>query len=177
MMRLSVILFICFCSATSAVCSVGGDTEISTIVTLSSFGVAGGPDVFPNRGLYEVSHERLELRGGFWGPRLKIYHEVTIGHALNCLEKAGHVTNFDKAAGVFDGPLRGHHAFDSDLHKAMERAMYCLQHHHDSNLRKRVEVILDRILAAQQEDGFLISYFIVNGLDKKWEDLRLATQM
>jgi len=150
---------------------------ISTIVTLSSFGVAGGADVLPNRGLYEVSHERVELRGGFWGSRLKIHHEVTIGHALNCLEKAGHVTNFDKAAGVFDGQLRGHHAFDSDLHKAMEGAMYCLQHHDDSNLRKRVEVILDRILAAQQEDGFLISYFIVNGLDKKWEDLRLEHQM
>ena len=28
-------------------------------------------------------------------------------------------------AGKFDGPLQGHHAFDSDLHKALEGAVYC----------------------------------------------------
>jgi hypothetical protein len=152
-------------------------TIIITAVSLSLMSIAAAVDVLPNRGLYELSHDRVELRGGFWGPRLKTHHETTIGHALDCLERNGHVTNFDKAAGVFDGPLRGHHAFDSDIHKAMEGAMYSLQHCDDPKLRQRVEGILDRILAAQQEDGFLISYFIVNGLDKKWDDLRLEHQM
>jgi hypothetical protein len=136
---------------------------------------AGNP--MPRHGLDEVNHERVELRGGFWGPRLKTHHEVTVPHALDCLEKDGHVTNFDKAAGVFDGPLQGHHAFDSDLHKALEGAMYSLQHYDDSRLRQRVEGILDRILAAQQQDGFLISCFIVQRQDKRWEDLRLEHQM
>jgi uncharacterized protein len=134
-------------------------------------------DVHPVRGLREVGQDQVELQGGFWGPRLKTHHEVTVPHALNCLEENGHVTNFDKAAGTFDGPLRGHHAFDSDLHKALEGAMYTLQHYEDSTLRQRVDNILDRILAAQQEDGYLISYFIVNGLDKKWSDLRLEHQL
>ncbi|MHC4086658.1 MAG: beta-L-arabinofuranosidase domain-containing protein [Planctomycetota bacterium] len=150
---------------------------INAIAALSLISIAVGYDVLPNRGLYEVSHERVQLRGGFWGPRLKTSHEVTIPHALNCLERAGHVTNFDKAAGVFDGPLRGHHAFDSDLHKAMEGAMYCLQHRDDPELRLRVEGILGRILAAQQEDGFLVSYYIVRDPDKRWETLRLEHQL
>ena len=150
---------------------------IIAVVTLGVMSITAGSDVLPNRGLYEVSHERVELHGGFWGPRLKTHLEVTIPHALNSLEKDGHVTNFDKAAGTFKGPLRGHHAFDSDLHKAMEGAMYCLQHRKDSNLRKRVENILDRILAAQQEDGFLISYYIVRDPDKRWETLRLEHQL
>lgn len=131
----------------------------------------------PTRGLVEVGQERVELRGGFWGPRLEINHEVTVPHALDELEKDGHVTNFDKAAGVYQGLLQGHHAFDSDLHKALEGALYSLQHFPDAPLRQRVEGILDRILAAQQKDGFLISYFIVNGLDKRWDDLRLEHQM
>ncbi|MCX7048474.1 MAG: glycoside hydrolase family 127 protein [Candidatus Sumerlaeota bacterium] len=139
--------------------------------------VAASPDPPPMRGLEEVDHSQVELRGGFWGPRLKTHHEVTTSHALNCLEKDGHVTNFDKAAGVFDGPLKGHHAFDSDLHKALEGAMYSLRHYNDSQLRQRVEGILDRILAAQQKDGFLISCWIAEGLDKKWDDLRLQHQM
>ncbi|MCL4180397.1 MAG: hypothetical protein KJ072_21955 [Verrucomicrobia bacterium] len=79
------------------------------------------PDPAPLRGLEEVSHAQVELHGGFWGPRLKGQHDVTVPHALKSLEKDGHVTNFDKAAGKFDGPLKGHHAFDSDL-RAEHRA-------------------------------------------------------
>jgi len=128
-------------------------------------------------GLENVGHERVELLGGFWGPRLKTHHEVTVPHALNRLEQAGHITNFDKAAGVFDGPLHGHHAFDSDLHKALEGALYSLQHRDDPALQRRVDGILDRILAAQQEDGFLISCYIVRDTDKRWQNLRLEHQL
>ena len=77
--------------------------------------LAAQADPAPLRGLEEVTQAQVELRGGFWGPRLKTHSSVTVPHALDCLEKDGHVTNFDKAAGVFNGPLRGHHAFDSDL--------------------------------------------------------------
>ncbi len=139
--------------------------------------LAAPADLPPVRGLEEVGHAQVELRGGFWGPRLKTQHEVTVPHALNSLEQDGHVTNFDKAAGKFDGPLKGHHAFDSDLHKALEGAVYSLQHFDDRPLRERVDGIMDRILAAQQKDGFLISYFIVQKQDQRWEDLRLEHQM
>jgi DUF1680 family protein len=131
----------------------------------------------PRHGWTEVPHQQVKLVDGFWGPRLKIHGEVTVPHALDELEKDGHVTNFDKAAGRFDGPLHGHHAFDSDLYKALEGALYSLAHTPDSDLSRRVNNIVDRILAAQQKDGFLISYFIVNGLDKRWDNLRLNHQM
>lgn len=134
-------------------------------------------DLPPVRGLDEVGHAQVELRGAFWGPRLKTQHEVTVPHALNSFEADGHVANFDKAAGKFDGPLKGHHAFDSDLHKALEGAVYSLQHFDDPQLRQRVDGILDRILAAQQKDGFLISYFIVQKQNQRWDDLRLEHQM
>lgn len=131
----------------------------------------------PLRGFQEVSHAQVKLSGGFWGPRIKTTHEVTIPHALDELEKDGHVTNFDKAAGKFDGPLQGHHAFDSDLYKALEGALCSLQHHDDPALKGRVDAIIDRVLAAQQPDGFLITWYIVNGLDQRWDDLRLRHQM
>ena len=139
--------------------------------------LGANPAVLADAPRRPVDHAKVRLRGPFWGPRLKTHHEVTIPHALDCLERAGHVTNFDKAAGTFDGPLRGHHAFDSDLHKALEGALHSLQHSEDPSLLKRVEGILDRILAAQQEDGFLISYYIVQDSDKRWETLRLEHQL
>ena len=146
-------------------------------LALGQAGPASSADIPPARGLEEVSHRQVELRGGFWGPRLRTHHEVTIGHSLDCLEKDGHVTNFDKAAGAAEGPPSGHAAFDSDLHKALEGAMYSLQHCENAKLRKRTEAILDRILAAQQADGFLISYFILRDSDKRWEDMRLMHQL
>jgi DUF1680 family protein len=124
-----------------------------------------------------VPSQQVELRGGFWGPRLRTQHDVTISHSLDCLEKDGHVTNFDKAASPAKGEPSGHMAFDSDLHKALEATMYCLQHNDDEQLRNRAEGILDRILAAQQPDGFLITYFILRDSDKRWEDLRLMHQL
>lgn len=131
----------------------------------------------PSKGLQAVPHNRVQLHDGFWASRQKTHHEVTIPHALDCLEADGHVTNFDLAAGKFDGPLRGHHAFDSDLHKALEGALYCLQHRDDPVLQERVDDILGRIVAAQQEDGFLISYYIVQDSGTRWDTLRLEHQL
>ena len=174
---LTAIVAACGCAATSYVAPIMRPFRAVVCFSLIAILTNAQAEVPPVRGLQEVNHAQVELRGGFWGPRLKAQHEVTIPHALDCLEKDGHVTNFDKAAGVFAGFLRGHHAFDSDLHKALEGAMYSLQHNPDAKLRQRVEGILDRILAAQQKDGFLISYWIVEGLDKRWDDLRLQHQM
>ena len=106
----------------------------------------------PVRGFQEVGKAQVELSGGFWGPRVKTTHDVTIPHALDELEKDGHVTNFDKAAGKAEGPLKGHHAFDSDLYKTLEGALNSLEQFNDPALKKRVDGIIDRILAAQQKE-------------------------
>ena len=114
---------------------------ITAMVCMLTLCFASAPlsaDIPPTRGLHEVNHDSVELQGGFWGRRQDTHHKVTVPHALDCLERAGHITNFDKAAGTFDGPLRGHHAFDSDIHKALEGALYSLQHHDDKQLRHRV---------------------------------------
>jgi DUF1680 family protein len=71
----------------------------------------------------------------------------------------------------------GHSAFDSDVHKALEGACYSLCQHDDPALSRRVDGILERILAAQQDDGYLISYFIAKEPDKKWADMRTNHEM
>lgn len=72
----------------------------------------------------------------------------------------------------------GHSAYDSDVHKAMEGACYSLCHHHDdTTLREQVDGILDRILAAQEKDGYLVSYFTAKEPENKWANLRLNHEM
>jgi DUF1680 family protein len=118
---------------------------VAAMTALCFASASSSAEVKPIRGLEQVNHANLELQGGFWGLRQDMHHNVTVPHALDCLEKVGHVTNFDKASGKFDGPLRGHHAFDSDIHKALEGALYSLRHYEDKQLSKRVESIIDHI--------------------------------
>ncbi len=131
------------------------------------------PPVPPLRGLREVDLSNVQVRGGFWGKRLKTHLDVTIGHSLDMLEADGHVANFDLAAGVGQGEISGHAAFDSDLYKVLEGAMYTLTCGKDARLRGRVDDIINRILAAQQDDGFMIPYFIFKDRDSRWEIMKM----
>jgi uncharacterized protein len=147
------------------------------VFALALVASASSADTPPIRGLTEVHNQQVKLQGGFWGPRLKTAGEVTTPHSLDHLEKDGHITNFDKAAGLVEGPPSGHGAFDSDLYKALEGAMYCMQNKPDKALAKRVDAICDRIIAAQQKDGFLIAYFILKEQKYRWDRLRTMHQM
>ena len=122
---------------------------VVVILAASFVGAAAAADLEPTRGLTEVHHSKVKIRDGFWGRRLSTHHQVTIPHVLNKL--AGHVQNFDKAAGCYDGPLVGHHAYDSDLHKGLEAALCTLAHRHDPALMKRVDKIIDRSLYEVEE--------------------------
>jgi DUF1680 family protein len=71
----------------------------------------------------------------------------------------------------------GHSAFDSDVHKALEGACHSLGCNHDPVLRERVDSMLDRIVAAQEEDGYLVSHFTAKEPEKKWDDMRTGHEM
>jgi DUF1680 family protein len=71
-----------------------------------------------------------------------------------------------------DDGIVGHSAFDSDVYKALEGACLVLGYTHDPFLRQRVDSILDRILAAQEGDGYLVSYFTAKAAENKWANMR-----
>jgi DUF1680 family protein len=177
---------------------------------LATASVLTAAPVPPLHGLEEVGCGHVNLRDGFWGPRLEIHHQTTIPHVLDKLDERKHIANFDVAARVLrggavnrdttdsgeatkalegdtgrpdaaepaaTGEIVGHSAFDSDLHKALEGACHTLGHFADPALEKRVDHILDRILAAQADDGYLISYFIAKEPDQKWANMRLNHEL
>ena len=91
-------------------------------------------------------------------------------------EKSPGATPVNEAAAE-DSGIVGNHAFDSDAHKALEGACHSLCLHDDPALQQRVDGILDRIVAAQQEDGYLVSYYIAKEPEKRWTNLRLNHEM
>jgi DUF1680 family protein len=99
--------------------------------------------------------EWVELRDGFWRPRLEINRRVTIPHILGQNEKTGRVDNFRKAAGLLEGPYVGRRFNDTDVYKIIEAASYTLIDHHDAELERRLDELIALVVAAQEEDGYL----------------------
>jgi DUF1680 family protein len=61
---------------------------------------------------------------------------------------------------------------DSDLYKWLEAVGYSLEQHPDQELQKTAEEAIDLIVNAQQDDGYLNTYYIINGKDMAFTNLR-----
>lgn len=76
-----------------------------------------------------------------------------------------------------ENTIVGNHAFDSDAHKGLEGACHLLGLEQDPALLKKVNGFLDCIIAAQQEDGYLNSYYTAKEPENRWRNLRLNHEM
>ena len=61
---------------------------------------------------------------------------------------------------------------DTDFSKWIEAVAYSLTQHPDSSLEKTADEAIDIVCAAQQEDGYLDTYYIINGRDMEFTNLR-----
>lgn len=61
---------------------------------------------------------------------------------------------------------------DSDFSKWIEAVGYSLTQHPDKELERIADEAIDIVCAAQQEDGYLDTYYIINGKDKIFSNLR-----
>lgn len=61
---------------------------------------------------------------------------------------------------------------DTDFSKWVEAVGYSLTQHPDPDLEKVADAAIDIVCAAQQEDGYLDTYYIINGKDGIFTNLR-----
>lgn len=61
---------------------------------------------------------------------------------------------------------------DTDLYKWIEAAAYTLAEHPDSDLERMVDEAIELICAAQDESGYLDTYYILGGMDAVFTNLR-----
>ena len=80
--------------------------------------------------------------------------------------------NFRIAAGKETGEFGGFVFQDSDIYKWLEGVAYSLRWHPDAALEAIADGAIQTIADAQQPDGYLDTYYIINGLDKRWTNLK-----
>ena len=61
---------------------------------------------------------------------------------------------------------------DSDFSKWIEAVAYSLTQYPDPELEKIADGAIDIVCAAQQDDGYLDTYYIINGKDKIFTNLK-----
>lgn len=79
--------------------------------------------------------------------------------------------NFHAAAGKCKEKHAGFVFQDSDAAKWLEGVAYSLMWHPDAELEAIADGAIDDIVAAQQPDGYLDTYYILTGLEKRWTNL------
>ncbi|CAM4496920.1 hypothetical protein FHS16_005528 [Paenibacillus endophyticus] len=118
-----------------------------------------------------VPFTSVEIQDAFWRPRLEVLKKTTVRTCLDQCEATGRIANFSKAAGLMDGEYEGMYYNDSDVYKVIEGAAYTLMLERDDKLEAELDMIIEKIRAAQEPDGYLSTYFTVCAPELKWSDM------
>lgn len=119
----------------------------------------------------EVPLKQITIDDAFWSPRLEVNRTKTLDHVYQELESTGCVENFDRAAHGVRGTYGGPWWADSDVYKWLEGASYVLGSYPDAALERRVDSVIGKIAAAQQDDGYLNTHVQVEEPDLRFRDL------
>ena len=122
---------------------------------------------------------RIRVTDAFWRPRQEMVRQGMLRYQWKVLndsvpgaEPSHALANFRIAAGEAAGAFEGYVFQDSDVYKWLEAVGHTLSHTPDPELEawgKEVVGLLERV---QQPDGYLDTYYILNGLDRRWTNLR-----
>lgn len=104
-----------------------------------------------------VPFTAVRVTDGFWAPRIRLNHEVTIPIALKHCYSTGRVDNF-----LVAGHLKAGTKFcteypfdDTDIYKIIEGASYSLQTFPDKRLDAQIDSLIGYVASAQEPDGYL----------------------
>lgn len=135
--------------------------SILVIAALAASPVFAGPaDPRPKyAALVPVPFNAVQIEDSFWAPRIETVQTRTIPDLLKMAE--GRIRNFAIIAGQEQGKLMLANSPDSDLYKILEAAAYSLAWRPDPALDRQVDEIVAKIAAAQAEDGYLNTQYML----------------
>lgn len=124
------------------------------------------------------------LGGGFWGERARLIAEKVVPRQWKLLndeipgaEPSHALENMRIAAGLSTGEFHGFPFQDSDVAKWLEAASYCLATGPDPELEAAMEKAIDLIVASQDSDGYIQSYYRVAKPGQRWTDLEWGHEL
>lgn len=125
-----------------------------------------------------VKDQTVNIKDDFWGEYIRLVQDVVIPYQYEALhdkapgaEPSHAIANFEIAAGRKKGEFYGWVFQDSDVAKWLEAVGYSLSIKRDSELERQADEVIDLVGEAQQEDGYLNTYFTIKEPGKRWTNL------
>jgi DUF1680 family protein len=119
---------------------------------------------------------RVSITGGLLARRIDVNRRVSIPHGLGRLEAGGNLHNLAVAAGTAEG-YRPTLTLDADVYKWAEAVGWELGRQDDPELRTSLEAVVDLVVAAQADDGYVNSWFQAVEPDRQLADLTRGCEM
>lgn len=125
-----------------------------------------------------VPLHQVHIQDEFWSYYINLVRDVVVPYQwdalndrVNSAEPSGAVRNFKIAAGLEQGDFYGMVFQDSDIAKWLEAVAYLLESKPDPALEDIADGLIDIIAMAQQEDGYLNTYFTIKEPGQRWTNL------
>ncbi|MFN7934658.1 MAG: glycoside hydrolase family 127 protein [Bryobacteraceae bacterium] len=126
----------------------------------------------PKAVLQGVPVSAVRVEEGFWSPRRKVNVEVSLPTLLLLFEEKGILDNFRRISGRKQVARRGPLFTDSDVYKWLEAVGFVLQSGPAPELRAKAEAVIDEIVAAQEQSGYLNTFYSAEGLNQRHTNMR-----
>ena len=121
-----------------------------------------------------VPLKQVAIADGFWAERQRVNRERTIPAIYRKLEETGRIKAWSMVR-THEMPRERsvvHMFWDSDTGKWLEAVAYSLATHPDPDLKAIADELINAVASAQQDDGYLNTYFPVLHPAGKWANLR-----
>ena len=128
------------------------------------------------KNIASVSLKNVRLEDSFLLPRLEKCRTATIPSSIKRCEETGRLEAF-KLNWKEGLPNQPHIYWDSDVAKVMEGMAYILAIYPDKEMEKEYDDLVDLIVSAQGEDGYLNTYFTVVEPQGRWTDLYVKHEL
>ena len=121
----------------------------------------------------------VKIEDSFWNKYTKLVTKQIIPYQWEALndriegaEPSYSIENFKVAAGLKEGTFHGFVCQDTDLAKWLEAVAYSLSYEENEQLEKEADEAIELIAKAQQEDGYLNTYFTILAPEHRFKNLR-----
>lgn len=114
---------------------------------------------------------------GFLSEYFRRTASVTLPTMYELLEKTGRLDNLRFASGKKKGTFQGYRFNDTDVYKWAEAVSYLLAVEKNEELERYLHTAIQEIRAAQDEDGYLDSYYPKERKNERWTDLAWSHEM
>lgn len=128
--------------------------------------------------LYSVNLKKIKIKDTFWSKHVDLVKNEILPYQWNAMndripdaEPSHCLENFAIAAGRKQGEFYGAVFQDTDIAKWLEAVGFTLAANDLPELEKTADEVIDLLAEAQQEDGYMDTYFIIKEPERRWKDL------